>query len=126
MIIRQDGTYETREDKPNENWYKDEQNYIIDESTEEGQTMVKLYVENWPFVDFEHDDEFVTKVIVLDKPIRPPEVEGKIIELVKNEQGEWEYIYADIPLTKEQELELKIAQSNAELIELMMSLQGGV
>lgn len=99
MIIREDKSYETNSLFPNIDWYN-EGNYIIDETTEEGQQMAKTYIENYPFVDFEHDGEFVTKVIVLDKPERPPEIEGKSIELIKNEQGEWEYIYVDIPKTE--------------------------
>lgn len=147
MIIRQDKSYETRNDKLNVNWYEDESNYIIDETTEAGQQMAKAYIENYPFVDFERVGEFVTRVIVLDKPERPPEIEGKRIELTRV-GDKWEYVYADIPLQPEQELELKLAQntaetlelisalnelqkleqaqSNAELIELMISLQGGI
>ena len=100
MIIRQDKTYETNTMYPNSNWYEDEENYIIDETTDEGKQMAQMYIDNYPFVDFEHDGEFVTKVIVLDKPERPPEIEGKSIELIKNEQGEWEYIYVDVPKTE--------------------------
>lgn len=122
MIVRKDKSYETRSDKLNENWYEDEDNYVVDETSEEGQQMAQIYIDNYPFVDFEHDGEFVTKVIVIDKPEKLPEVEGKLIELVQNEEGSWEYIYVDIPLTKEQELELKLAQNTAETIELLSTL----
>jgi len=109
MIIRQNGTFETNSMFPNVDWYN-EGNFIIDETTEEGQQLAQLYVDNYPFIDFEHDGENVTKVVLLDKPERPEEVEGKEIQLVQNEQGEWEYIYVDIPLTKEQELEKKVRE----------------
>ena len=99
MIIKNSATIETNSQFPHTDWY-DEGNYIIDETTEQGKQMAKTYIENYPFVDFEHDGEFVIKVIVLDKPERPPEIEGKSIELIKNEQGEWEYIYVDIPKTE--------------------------
>ena len=101
MIIRKDGTFETRSDKPNEDWYN-EGNYIIDETTDEGKQMAQTYIENYPFVDFEHDGEFVTKVIVLDKPERPPELPGKQIVLKQDEEGNWYYEYEDIPKSKEE------------------------
>ena len=123
MIIRKDGTFETRSDKPNEDWYN-EGNYIIDETTDECKQMAQTYIENYPFVDFEHDGEFVTKVIVLDKPERPPEIEGKSIELIKNEQGEWEYIYVDVPKTEieiQQEIINVLGQELAQLkLQLIM------
>lgn len=114
MIIRKDKTYETNLFFPNTDWYN-KGNYIMDETTEEGQLMAQIYIENYPFVDIEHDGEFVTRVIILDKPIRLPEVEGKRIELVKNDLGEWEYVYVDIPITKE---ELKIKELEQQLLEV--------
>lgn len=66
MIIRKDKSFETCSLYPNTNWYEGEENYIIDETTEEGQLMAKTYTENYPFVDFEHDGEFVTKVTILE------------------------------------------------------------
>lgn len=98
MIIKQDKSFETHSGFPNTNWYVDEQNYIIDETMSEGKLMAQMYIDNYPFVDFEYDGEFITKVIVLDKPERPLEVEGKEIQLIQNEQGEWEYIYVDLPI----------------------------
>lgn len=100
MIIRRDKSFETNSAFLDTDWYNNEDNYIIDETTEIGQQMAQTYIENYPFVDFEYDGEFVIKVIVLDKPERPPEIEGKSIELIKNEQGEWEYTYVDIPKTE--------------------------
>uniref|UniRef100_UPI003904D836 hypothetical protein n=1 Tax=Gudongella sp. SC589 TaxID=3385990 RepID=UPI003904D836 len=102
MIIKKNGLAETRSDKPNSDWYNNG-NLIIDETAEEGKQMAQTYIENYPFVNFEHDGEFVTKVIVLDKPVKPPEVEGKEIKLVKDETDQWVYIYVDIPKTETEE-----------------------
>lgn len=122
MIIRQDKTYETSSMFPNTNWYEDEDNYIIDETTDEGKQMARIYMENYPFVDFEADENMVvTNVIVLDKPEMPPEIEGKRIVLKQDENGEYYYDYEDIPLTQEQLLgqevtNLKISNIQKDLI----------
>lgn len=130
MLVNKNGGYLKSTIYSNRKWVSDEGYYIIDETTEEGRQMAQTYIKNWPFVDFEHDGEFVTKVIVLDKPERPPEIEGKSIELIKNEQGEWEYIYVDIPLTPEQELKKvkqELADTNAMILEFMEAiLMGGM
>lgn len=129
MIIKKDKSYERNSIHLNIDWYN-EGNYIIDETTDEGKQMAQTYIDNYPFVDFEHDGQYVTKVIVLDKPERPPEIEGKSIELIKNEQGEWEYIYVDIPLTSEQELKKvkqELADANVMILEFMEAiLMGGM
>jgi len=62
--------------------------------------MAQTYIENYPFVDFEHDGEFVSNVIVLEKPEMPPEIEGKRIVLKQDENGEYYYDYEDIELIK--------------------------
>ena len=122
MIIRQDKTYETSSMFPNTNWYEDEDNYIIDETTDEGKQMARIYMENYPFVDFEADENMVvTNVIVLDKPEMPEEIEGKKIVLKQDEDGEYYYDYEDIPLTQEQLLgqevtNLKISNIQKDLI----------
>ena len=122
MIIRQDKTYETNTMYPNINWYEGEENFIIDETTEEGQIMAQTYIENYPFVDFEADENmYVTEVIVLDKPEKPEEIEGKRIVLKQDENGEYYYDYEDIPLTQEQLLgqevtNLKISNIQKDLI----------
>lgn len=120
MIVRQDGTFELNSSYPNIDWYNNK-NYIIDETTKEGKLIAQIYIDNYPFVDFEHDGTFVTNVIVLDKPEKPIEVEGKEMQLVQSEQGEWEYVYVDIPLTKEQELELKVSNLEQENFNIMLA-----
>lgn len=128
MIIREDKSYETNSLFPNTDWY-DEGNYIIDETTEQGKQMAQTYIDNYPFVDFEHDGEFVTKVIVLDKPERPPELPGKQIVLKQDENGNWYYDYEDRPKSQEEILEGKIMaqeQAIAELTLLLSMMMGGV
>lgn len=115
MIINKESkNYETNNLFPKTDWYN-AGNFIIDETTEEGQQMAQMVIDNYPLIDFEHDGEFVTKVILLDKPERPEEVEGKEIQLVQNEQGEWEYIYVyeDIPLTETELLKRELAEQKA-------------
>lgn len=119
MIIRQDKSFETRSDKPNTNWYEGEDIFIVDETTEEGQLMVKNYTKNYPFVDFEHNGEFVTKVILLEKPIKPIDIVGKELELIKNELGVWGYIYVDISLTEIELLQQKVAEQDMVIEGLM-------
>lgn len=119
MIIREDKSYETNSLFPNIDWYN-EGNYIIDETTEEGQQMAKTYIENYPFVDFEHDGEFVTKVIVVDKPERPPELPGKQIVLKQDEEGNWYYGYEDIPKSKEEIQDEIISLLGQEIVNLKL------
>lgn len=120
MIIRQDKSYETNSMFPNVDWY-DEGNFIIDETTTMGQQIAEIYVRNYPFVDFEHNEEFVTNVTVLDKPERLPEIEGKEIILKQDDEVGYYYEYEDIPLTSE---EKRIRQLEIALLELTMVLGG--
>ena len=117
MIIKENKIYEVNPLFPGADWYS-EGNYIIDETAEQGKQMAQLYIDNYPFVDYEQDGEFVTKVIVLDKPEKPEEVEGKRIELQQDEQGEWGYIYIDIAKTEteiQQEIINTLGQELAQL-----------
>lgn len=129
----------------NYNWTNNPEYFIIDETTVEGQIMARVFVENHPFVDFTYEEKtiffknqpiinedgkleeipdtpytwkFVTSVTELEKS---PEVKGKKIELIINEQGEWEHIYVDIPLAdieilkQENKLLKAQIQSNSEI-----------
>lgn len=121
MIIRKDGSYETMSLYPNSNWYLDEDNYIIDETTDEGKVLALMYSENYPLVNFTvGENNFVTGVSVIELE-RPAEVEGKYIDLIKNVGGGWEYTYVDIPLTEEQKLQLKIANLEQENLNIMIA-----
>lgn len=122
MIIRKDKTFETCSLYPNKNWYEDEDNYVIDETTEEGKQMAELYIENYPFVDFEYDGKFVTNVIILDKPEKPEEIEGKRIVLKQGENGKWYYDYEDIPLTPEEKTIQRLERDNINNMKAMVEL----
>lgn len=102
MIIKSDRTFETNSMFLSEDWYN-EGNYIIDETTEEGQQMVQTYIENHPFVDFEHDGEFITKVIVLEdeklaeqERLEQEKLEQELIENLK--PSDKEVLMAEIEL----------------------------
>lgn len=96
MIIKPDGSYEVYSIYPNTNWTGNPNYFILDETTPEGYQMSKTYIDNYPLVTFDHHDGYVIGVSVIEL-MKPPEVDGKTIEIIKNEQGEWEYIYVDIP-----------------------------
>lgn len=112
MILKKDKAFETHSNFPSTDWYN-EGNLIIDETTEEGQQMAQMVVDNYPFIDIEHDGEYVTNVIILDKPVKPPEVEGKEIRLVKDETDQWVYVYEDAPLTEVEILKKELAEQKA-------------
>lgn len=124
MIVRQDKSFETSTMHPNTNWYPTENNYIIDETTKQGRDMAQIVIDNYPFFDFENDGEFVTKVVILDRPERLPEVEGKTINLIKDEAERWVYIYEDMPLT-EVELLRQQLESTQEALDFLI-LNGGI
>lgn len=125
MIIREDKSYETNSLFPNTDWYN-EGNYIIDETTELGKRMAQTYIENYPFVEFEHDGKLVTKVIVLEKPEKPPELPGKQIVLKQDEEGNWYYEYEDIPKSKEEIQDEIISLLGQEIVNLKLeSLEKG-
>lgn len=123
MIIRKDKSCETNSLFPNSDWYG-EGNFIIDETTEQGQQMAQTYTENYPFVDFESEGDKVAKVLIMDKPERPVEVVGKEIVLEQNEYGEWFYVYVDIPKSEieiRQDIINTLGQELANIkIQLMM------
>lgn len=120
MIIRANKEFEVNSVFPSSDWYE-EGNLIIDETTEQGQQMAQTYSNNYPFVDFEHDGGFVTQVIVLDKPERPEEVDGKEVVLEQNEQGVWGYTYKDKPLSELELLRQQVEQQQ-ELIDTMLGV----
>lgn len=123
MIVRKDKTYETSSMFPNTNWYEDEDNYIIDETTDEGKQMARIYMENYPFVDFEADENMVvTKVIVLDKPEKPEEIPGKRIVLKQDENGEYYYDYEDIELSEEEKTIQRLQRDNINNMKAMVEL----
>lgn len=118
MIVRKNGTFEVNSDFPNINWYPKEDNYIVDETTEEGQLMMATYINSYPLVTFEHDGKYVTSVSIINLQ-KPPEVVGKEIQLIKNGQGQWEYVYVDIPLSDIELLKQQLAEQQAIINSLL-------
>lgn len=113
MIIRQNKSYETNSMYPDTNWYEDEDNLIIDETTEEGQQLAKLYIKNYPFVEFEHDGEFITSVTVLENEKQAEE------ERLEQERLEQELIDSLIPTEKE----ILMAELELSTLELLIELE---
>ena len=123
MIVKKDKTFERNSSFPSIDWYE-EGNLIIDETTAEGEQMAQTVIDNSPFIEIENDGEFVTSVIVLDKPVKPPEVVGKEIELVKDESGQWVYVYKDVPLTEVEILKKELEATQQAMDFVIMN--GGV
>lgn len=128
MIVRKDKTYETRSDKPNENWYEEEDNYIVDETTEEGRILAQKIIENYPYFDFVFDDKGnIIDIIPTGRPDPGPVIPEPSLEEKNNlqiAQNTAETLEVIATLNEMQRIEQ--AQSNAELIELILSLTGGM
>lgn len=113
MIIRQDKSYETNSLFPNIDWYEDENNYVIDETTEEGQIIMQTYIENYPFVEIEHTDGHVTNVVVLE------EERLEEIERLENERIEQELLDS----LKPSEKEVLMAEVELSTLNLLLELE---
>ena len=95
MIIYPNGSFVTNLEIPNGNFADDEHKnkvLVIDDNSELGQKIT-----NGEVFNVSTENEVVTDVKVIQKPI---EIEGKEIKLQKNDLGEWEYIYVDVPKTE--------------------------
>ena len=71
MIVRQDKTYETCSLYPNINWYENEDNYVVDETTEEGQILAKKIIEHSPYMELVVENGKLVDIIPLPKPDPP-------------------------------------------------------
>ena len=71
MIIRQDKSYETHSMYLNENFYPDEEGILlIDETTQEGQRLAQLVIDNSPYFDIVTDgNDNIIDIFPLTKPI---------------------------------------------------------
>ena len=82
MIIRHDKSYETNSLFPNINWYKSEDNYIVDETTEEGKLLAQKVIENSPYFEFVLDNNGnLVDVIPTERPpqpVQPPTTEERL------------------------------------------------
>jgi hypothetical protein len=55
--------FETRSDKPNENWYNDDR-LVIDETTVEGRALAEKIINNYPYFDLIVENNEVTNIVV--------------------------------------------------------------
>jgi uncharacterized protein (DUF1697 family) len=62
MIVTPNKGFETRSDKPNENWYSSNDCYAIDETTKEGKTLAKKIQANYPYYDLVVENGVLTDV----------------------------------------------------------------
>lgn len=120
MIISRNGNFSQNSLFPNSDWCN-EGNYIIDETTEQGKQMTQLYIENYPFVDFESEGQRVTEVIVLEKPELPTPNEWQNVQLIQNELGEWVYVLVDRPLS-----EINLLKQQVKQQQILMDAMLGV
>ncbi len=68
MIVRQDKTYETCSMYPNSNWYEGEANYVVDETTEEGQVLAQKIIEHAPYMKLVVEDGQLVDVTPTERP----------------------------------------------------------
>jgi hypothetical protein len=62
MIIRTDKGYEINSEYPNENWYENENNYIVDETTDAGKLLADKIKSKFPYYDLVVSDGQLTDV----------------------------------------------------------------
>ncbi len=113
MIIRGDKTYTINSNSPSINWTQEKDIYIIDETTERGQQLKRLYMENYPFVEFEHDGTYVTKVTVLE--------DEKLAEEKRLEQERLEQEMLDSLLPSERDL--LIAEIELNILNILLEAE---
>lgn len=80
MIVKPDGSYETRADYPNTNWHTDHPEYfVIDETTQEGRILADKIMAWFPYYTLTTDGNRVADVTQGQKPaeILWPEVIDK-------------------------------------------------
>ncbi|TCM89590.1 hypothetical protein EV294_11255 [Paenibacillus sp. BK033] len=75
MIVRPDGTYESNSLFLNSNWYENEtENYVVDETTEVGQTLSVKIVSLYPFYNL-----IIEQGVLVDVETRDP-LPGEIVD----------------------------------------------
>lgn len=80
MIVRPNKTFESRSDKPNEDWY-DEGNYVIDETKEENRELVEKIYAYAPYMELVVEGGKLADVIPTERPpepIQPPNMEDRL------------------------------------------------
>ena len=69
MIVRKNKMYEVNSLFPNVDWYENQDNYLIDESTETGKIICGKIIEHAPYYDFVFDDlGEITDIIPTERP----------------------------------------------------------
>jgi len=95
MIVRQDKSYETNSMFPNTNWYKDEDNYVVDETTKEGVALAQRIIKAYPYYDFVVEDGKLVDIIPIERPPEPePTPEPTLSELQEQQLAQAEAIAA--------------------------------
>lgn len=99
--------------------------FLIDETTEEGQSLANKIRESYPYFDMVIEEYQLVDIIPTERPPEPdpePSLEEKMeIKLAENTAETVNLMYE---LQQAQALEQ--AQSNAEMVELIMSLGGAL
>ena len=125
MIVRKDKSFETNSMFLNTNWYDNEDNYVVDETTEEGQALANKIREHYPYFDIVIENNQLVDIIPTERPPEPdpePSLEEKME--IKLAESTAETVNLMYELQQAQALEQ--AQSNAEMVELIMSLGGAL
>lgn len=68
MIVYKDKNYETRDDKPNENWTDNDDVFVVDDNSELAQRIINAY----PYYDFVVENGELVDIIELERPPEPP------------------------------------------------------
>lgn len=71
MIVRLDKTFETNSLFLNSDWYN-EGNYVIDETNEENQELIKKIKDNAPYMELVVENDKVIDVIPTERPEPEP------------------------------------------------------
>lgn len=70
MIVYENGAYETRSDKPNENW-SSKFAYVVDETKAENQELIAKITEHSPYIELVVEDGELVGIIPTEKPPEP-------------------------------------------------------
>ena len=74
MIVRKDKTFETNKMFPNANFYPDEDNFVVDETTDQGKQLADKISRLHPYFDFVlNPDGQLVDVVEIPRPPEPPQ-----------------------------------------------------
>ena len=72
MIVKPSGDYEANSLFPNSDWYN-QGNYIVDETTKEGQLLAEKIKANYPYMELVIEKEQLVDILPLSVPKKEPE-----------------------------------------------------